>query len=1151
MNKIIYSTGLIAALILGSCSEEMFDNPGQTDDNAGLITLSGQICQEAVTRANDDGFADGDIIGVYIVDYNGSEPGTLKTTGNRGDNVSHTFDEAAYRWTSAYDLYWKDKNTRIDVYGYYPYASPCDVNYYEFSVATDQSRTYGDGAMGNYEASDFLWGKVSGVEPTTNVIRLPFTHRMANARVTLVEGAGFESGQWPELSKQVLVSNTIHNAVIDLATGSVAPSGDISPTSIIPAKNGDEWRAIVVPQTIAAGTSLFTINIDGVPYRFDKDEDFTYAAGKMNNFSIRVDRKEMTGQYTLTLIGESITPWENDLVSHDATSKQYIIVNSTAGGLKDAIAATGNDYHKLKNLKITGEVNANDFYFMRDEMTELQALNLKETVIKAVYVNMLGYTGDDQIPIAAFYSSGSPNTKLTYLILPDRLKSIGPEAFCNCNSLTGSLIIPEGVTEIQDEAFLGCTSLSGSLSLPSTLKSIGYGAFRECNFTAELIIPAGVETIGGRAFWGCNGFYGSLRLPDQLKEIGVEAFSCCSSFTGDLIIPQSITEIPYRAFGECGFDGLLQLHDGITSIGTHAFYLCHFKGELTLPKNLLKISEWSFYGCDFSGQLTIPPSVQSIGEKAFIYNWRLSGVVEFPEGLLSIGQSAFEQCGMLEGMIFPESLENIGISAFADCFGVGSIVCNSSIPPHIMPNAFNGVPKDNFTIEVPEAAVVQYQTAAGWNDFKRIAAHHELVCRPSVACALSTEHKQPLLIDAEGDWEVESMPDWCELSQTSGSKKTELTLTIKATSSSDQREGDVVFRLKDKDYTHSCHVSQYGYEYGEDEFLTLQKATRGNNGGINIVILGDGYDAKDIASGTYLNDMKQEIEYFFGIEPYNTYRDYFNVYTAFPVSTETGVGTVNTIRYNRFSTTYTGGVGLQCDNDMVFDYAMKAPTVNSGNIDQTLIIIIPNSTDYGGVCQMWESGAAIAFCPKSTYGYPLDSRGVIQHEAGGHGFGKFADEYIYYNSFITVKAVLIAGKSLGWYDNLELTGKMHDVGWSHLIFDPRYSDIVDIYEGGFEFSRGVYRSEQNSCMNNDIPYYSTICRESIVKRIKRYAGEEFDFEEFVANDRQTIASRSTFSPTFDIASTVARRSEAPVIHKGSPLSSANKRKKQPKQITRR
>ncbi|MDE6394135.1 MAG: M64 family metallopeptidase, partial [Duncaniella sp.] len=353
---------------------------------------------------------------------------------------------------------------------------------------------------------------------------------------------------------------------------------------------------------------------------------------------------------------------------------------------------------------------------------------------------------------------------------------------------------------------------------------------------------------------------------------------------------------------------------------------------------------------------------------------------------------------------------------------------------------------------------------------------------------------------------------------------------------------------KDKDYTHHCQDTQYGYEYGEDEFLTLQRATKGNNGGINIVIIGDGYDAKEIASGSYLADMKQQVEYFFGIEPYTTYRDYFNVYTAFPLSTESGIGTVNSIRYNKFGTTYTGGVGLSCDTDMVFDYVLSAPTVNVGNIDQTLIIIVPNSTDYGGVTQMWESGASIALCPKSTYAYPLDSRGLIQHEAGGHGFGKLGDEYIYHNDFIDACDCTCCGhvdainwaKSLGWYDNLELTGKMHEVGWSHLMYDSRYSSIVDIYEGGYMHRRGVFRSEQNSCMNNNIPYFSTISRESIVKRIKRYAGEEYDFEEFVRLDNRNAAARSRadFAPT-----AVGDRSFPPVIHKGSPLSSTRIRNK--------
>lgn len=390
---------------------------------------------------------------------------------------------------------------------------------------------------------------------------------------------------------------------------------------------------------------------------------------------------------------------------------------------------------------------------------------------------------------------------------------------------------------------------------------------------------------------------------------------------------------------------------------------------------------------------------------------------------------------------------------------------------------------------------------------------------------------------------MESKPDWCEVAPASGNKKTEVTLTIKSMSkSASDREGKIVFRLKNKDYTHACTVSQYGYEYGEDEWITLQKATKGRNGGINIVLLGDGYNAKDLASGDYLKHIRQEVEYFFGIEPYKTYRKYFNVYTAIPLSTESGVGTVNTIRYNRFCTTFTGGGGLKANYDELFSYALGAPTVSKENLKQTLIIVVPNTTDYGGICQMWPDGSAIAFCPLSTYDYPLDTRGVVQHEAGGHGFGKLGDEYIYHNAFIDACGCSCCGhvlefnsaKSLGWYDNLSLTGKMHNVGWSHLIFDDRYSDIVDIYEGGYMHNRGVFRSEQNSCMNNDIPYYSTISRESIVKRIMRYAGETFSFEEFVRNDKRD-AGTATRSMGTNYTRTAHTYQHAPKIHKGSPL----------------
>ena len=1158
------------AMLLTGCSDDFFgDKTEQHDSNR--IQLSSDIDQLAVTRVNDNGFCNGDVMGVYIVDYEGNKPGTLKVNGNRGDNVRHTFDEPNYKWNSAYDLFWKDKHTHIDVYGYYPFANPESIEDYQFEVQKDQSKATENGEMGGYEASDFLWGKVSDVAPTTSVIRLPMAHRMSNARVTLIQGSGFAEGEWANLEKIVLTANVARKASINLSTGDIKTAGAVENTMTIPSRTNDEWRTIVVPQTVAAGTTLFSITIGGVPYKFTKNEAFTYVSGKMMNFGIKVDKQTGSGAYKLTLVSESITPWENDLVSHDATAKEYIVINSTPGGLKNAITAANKDYTQVRNLKITGQINAKDFYFMRDSMLRLSALNLKEVRIKGWGKNEENEENmDDQIPNSAFYfiqTVGGSNS-LNRIVLPDTLKSIGSNAFYGCKYLSGSLIIPEGVTEIKRGAFNGCIGLNGILSLPSTLKKLGNrgeddmgdegtdyygGVFQNCrNLTGNLILPDNLELIRGYCFSGCSGLYGELRLPAKLKRMGNCAFSSCSGFTGSLSIPQGITALPSEAFHNCGFNGTLTLHNGITNIANDAFANCHFKGELHLPKSLKVISENVFCNNDFSGTLTLPSTLIHIGSNAFANNWRLMGVLDIPNEVESIGESAFSNCKMLEGIIFPESMETIRQGAFSDCFGITSIRCKGTMPAHIESGAFNGVAKDNFTLEVPESAISQYQAASGWCDFKRIAAHHELVCRPSVACALSTEHKQKLVINAEGEWEVASKPDWCEVSPASGNKKTEVTLTIKGMAkNADSRDGKVVFRLKDKDYTHECSVSQYGYEYGEDEWITLQKATKGNNGGINIVLLGDGFNAKDIASGKYLKDIKQEVEYFFGIEPYKTYRDYFNVYTAIPLSTESGVGTVNTIRYNRFNTTFTGGVGLKADYDEVFDYALGAPTVNKSNLNQTLIIMVPNSTDYGGICQMWEDGSAIAFCPQSTYGYPLDTRGVIQHEAGGHGFGKLGDEYIYHNAFIDACGCSCCGhvlefngaKSLGWYDNLELTGKMHSVGWSHLIFDDRYSDIVDIYEGGYMHNRGVFRSEPNSCMNNDIPYYSTISRESIVKRIKAYAGETYSFEDFVKNDKRDagIVESRAFGGNGD-QRTSGTYQHAPIFHKGSPLKMAKVRK---------
>jgi hypothetical protein len=210
-------------------------------------------------------------------------------------------------------------------------------------------------------------------------------------------------------------------------------------------------------------------------------------------------------------------------------------------------------------------------------------------------------------------------------------------------------------------------------------------------------------------------------------------------------------------------------------------------------------------------------------------------------------------------------------------------------------------------------------------------------------------------------------------------------------------------------------------------------------------------------------------------------------------------------------------------------------------------ILIPNAEAYDGICQMWTNGTSVAFCPKSTALYPNDARGILQHEACGHGFGKLADEYIYHKAFIQtctcsccphVDEFLVA-KDWGWYSNVSINGKFKTVEWSHLIYDERYNDIVDIYEGAYYHSRGIYRSEYNSCMNNNVPYFSTISRQNIVERIMEYAGEEFSFEKFVEHDSREWGIDFT-DPTQTKGVVwqdpyIMRPDHAPIIIEGSPL----------------
>lgn len=304
----------------------------------------------------------------------------------------------------------------------------------------------------------------------------------------------------------------------------------------------------------------------------------------------------------------------------------------------------------------------------------------------------------------------------------------------------------------------------------------------------------------------------------------------------------------------------------------------------------------------------------------------------------------------------------------------------------------------------------------------------------------------------------------------------------------------------------------FGFSYSDGEVTCLQRAVKGK--GIDVVFLGDGFTARELVLGTGFEAMVEEaLEMFFGVEPMTAYRDYFNVYSVAAVSQESGIG-VTKAKDTKFKTYFKELIGptMTTDETVAYAYVSKAPVTD---YTRTLVIMLANTTKYGGTTMAWDDNRAIAICPNYPASNPeqVDSgwygmAGLIRHEAVGHGFAKLDEEYT--TAYLQgpgpdYAAWLAARHRRGHSLNIDTTNDPKAVCWSHFIGRAGYEE-VGVFEGGGGYPQGVWRPEKEpTCMKDDRPYFNAPSREQIVRRIKTLAGESFDFEEFV---RQDLAAKA-------------------------------------------
>ena len=260
----------------------------------------------------------------------------------------------------------------------------------------------------------------------------------------------------------------------------------------------------------------------------------------------------------------------------------------------------------------------------------------------------------------AFYG-----TKLTEVVIPDSVESLGDRCFAGIKTLT-SITLGSGLKTIPNvfgESLQNVTTLH----LSEGLEEIGERAF-EHNVLSEVTIPSTVKRIGARAFYG---------YPDQWNDWDGTPYELKGSPLSKITFAEG-SQLEY--IGESAFRGLQKLKTLTLPVSTTPFMIdiCAFQQcsalrsiDLGNCKQLGTLTDWRdngvFTGCGSLRDVNFGDSIELIGSYTFAGTGSLVGPIVFPDSLKTIGISAFHENGVLENVTFNEGLETIGNWAFCGC----------------------------------------------------------------------------------------------------------------------------------------------------------------------------------------------------------------------------------------------------------------------------------------------------------------------------------------------------------------------------------------------------------------------------------------------------------------------------------------------------
>ena len=323
---------------------------------------------------------------------------------------------------------------------------------------------------------------------------------------------------------------------------------------------------------------------------------------------------------------------DNTLIKAQILSlKDKTIDLATPGSLKEKIS--WNEAPGVRSLTLKGQMDATDFWYIRDYFRSLESLDLKAVKIMECNAIDNGSYIDkhaaDELPGAALWAANS----ITHLVLPESLSVIGE------NSLGGVLVkklsIPAGVKKILKSNFEDIGAIESLNPEPPAIEPIAF-LYADTPQKSILFVPKGsAEKYQSAKVWQDFKYIIEGSMPvnlfttvikDGVKyEYGIDGLTVVG-YEGqpvDIVIPDvvnidnndcKVIRIQDNAFENCASLESVVIGDYVTEIGNYSFAQCRNLKSVSLGKGIKKTGNYSFAYNEKLEECNLPASLEIMGE---------------------------------------------------------------------------------------------------------------------------------------------------------------------------------------------------------------------------------------------------------------------------------------------------------------------------------------------------------------------------------------------------------------------------------------------------------------------------------------------------------------------------------------------------------